>query len=206
MQAGKQINTPVGTVFRQLTTTGNPFRHGQVTYVECLCTCGITKTIPTNRLYRKTRPLQTCGHRRNRLDVFKSEAYAWANIKQRCYNQNRPDYGRYGGRGITVCGRWLNSFNNFLADMGHRPSAKHSIERIDNNKGYSPENCKWGTHEEQARNKRNTHILTFQSRTMRIDEWTEFTGIRAGTIRQRLWRGWSVERTLSTPLHARTVS
>ena len=78
----------------------------------------------------------------------------WSGIKTRCLNKKSKDYPKYGGRGITVCDRWKNSYKQFAIDMGDKPSSMHSVERIDNNKGYCPENCRWGTKEDQSRNRR----------------------------------------------------
>ena len=83
------------------------------------------------------------------------EHQTWGSIKARCYNDKHISYKNYGGRGITVCDRWLNSFENFFADMGERPSSKHSIERLDNNLGYTPDNCCWATVVEQRSNRRD---------------------------------------------------
>jgi hypothetical protein len=82
---------------------------------------------------------------------------SWSSMKDRCFNKNSPAYYAYGGRGITVCCRWKNSFKRFVEDMGVRPSINHSIDRIDNNKGYSKNNCRWATKKEQQRNKYNTY-------------------------------------------------
>lgn len=86
------------------------------------------------------------------------EHRVWRGMQERCYNARRQDWPDYGGRGITVCDRWRDSFETFLADMGPRPSPKHSVDRIDNAKGYEPGNCRWATATEQARNRRNVKL------------------------------------------------
>src|ERR1700675_305053 len=126
------------------------------------------------------------------------EYVSWAKIKQRCFNQNCLQYKRYGGRGITMCQRWL-TFQNFLADVGHRPSLQHSIERIDNNKGYELGNVRWATKQEQARNRCNNVLITFQGKTLCLIEWAEKLGFTPDTLYHRVSRGWSIERTLLTP-------
>lgn len=85
------------------------------------------------------------------------EYNSWAGMRQRCNNPSNKDYGRYGGRGITVCERW-NDFVLFLKDMGERPTTKHTIDRVDNDKGYSPKNCRWSTKKEQTHNSRVVKI------------------------------------------------
>jgi hypothetical protein len=106
---------------------------------------------------------------------------------QRCTDTKWTRYADYGGRGITVCERW-RTFENFLADMGDRPTEK-TLDRIDNDKGYEPGNCRWATALEQANNKRSTVFVTIGERTMSAAEWERSSGVRAGSIRARVHRG-----------------
>ena len=115
---------------------------------------------------------------------------------KRCNNKNCPEYKHYGERGISVCKKWLN-FENFLEDMGEPSTNKHSIDRIDNDKGYYKENCKWSNQKEQCRNKRNNHLITYKNQTKCISEWAEITGIKRKTIEKRIKYGWSIEKTLT---------
>lgn len=118
----------------------------------------------------------------------------WSGMIQRCKNPNEPAFNRYGGRGITVCDDWLN-FEGFLADMGERPKGK-SLDRIDNNGGYCPENCRWATRKEQSNNTRTNRRITYKGKTKTLAEWSRCTGIKPSTLRTRLWRGWSIRRAL----------
>jgi hypothetical protein len=120
-------------------------------------------------------------------------------MKTRCYNPKATNFADYGGRGITVCDRWRGSFMAFIADMGPRPSPLHTLDRNENSKGYSPDNCRWATGKEQSRNKRNNVFLTFKGRSLTIAAWAEETGISVGRICARLRQGWPVERILTTP-------
>lgn len=123
----------------------------------------------------------------------------WMGIHKRCSNPAYKSFNRYGGRGITVCDRW-RTFDAFLADMGEPPSDKHTIERIDNDGHYEPGNCSWVTLTQQARNRSNNHVISFNGETRTLIEWEEITGIPQSLIRARLGRlGWSAERALTTP-------
>jgi hypothetical protein len=128
------------------------------------------------------------------------EHRAWCAIKTRCSNENLPYYEDYGGRGIRVCKRWRLSFPKFFADMGPRPSSKHSIERKDNDGNYEPGNCIWATPNQQARNKRDTKRLTFRGIIRAMADWSEVVGIPSQVIGDRLRLGWSVERALTQAL------
>jgi len=128
-----------------------------------------------------------------------SEHRTWKSMKKRCFNPNDKDYLHYGGRGITVCDRWLN-FENFLADMGSRPTVKHSLDRIDNNADYSPENCKWSTKAEQANNQRSNRLITIENDTRTSAQWAKKMDISKQLIYRRLKMGWSEFDAVMTPV------
>lgn len=110
-----------------------------------------------------------------------------------------PAFRYYGGRGITVCDRWKDNFENFLVDMPPHPGKGYSIDRIDNDGNYEPGNCRWATREEQARNKRNNHIIRVGDRALTLAEWAATSGVKRATIAHRLKSGWSAERAVTTP-------
>lgn len=131
---------------------------------------------------------------------YTPEHNAWRAMKSRCYDKNRIYYKDYGGRGIQVCDRWLHSFENFYEDMGDRPT-KTSLDRIDNNGDYSPDNCRWATSSEQNRNRRNIKIHKGKTLT----EWARHLGIKQSTLSQRYYvYGWSIDRCLDTPVSRRS--
>ncbi len=133
----------------------------------------------------------------NKTDEYK----IWCKIKDRCKNKNDM---RYGGRGIAICDRWLNSFENFLEDMDKRPSTLHSIERIDNNGNYEPSNCRWATKKEQARNRRSNVFITYNNETLCINEWAERSSINQMTFWSRIFRyKWSIEKAINHPIRNR---
>jgi len=129
-----------------------------------------------------------------------SEYKAWINMKDRCFNPNHSRYSDWGGRGITVCDRWKNSFKNFLADMGMKPSPKHSIDRIDNDGDYCPENCRWATRVEQENNKSTNRLITIACVTLTMAQWTKEMGFAKSVIQDRLNLGWSEYKAVMTPV------
>lgn len=124
---------------------------------------------------------------------------SWEKMRRRCRlgAEHHPTY-----EGLEVCDRW-NDYENFLADMGERPSRSHTIERKDNTKGYYPDNCCWATKGEQARNRSNNRMLTYEGKTQCLKDWAEEKGLTRQCLESRLGSGWSVERALSTPLRPR---
>lgn len=123
----------------------------------------------------------------------------WAGMVQRCEDKNHASYPRYGGRGISVCPAWRDSYVVFLSDVGCAPSADHSIERIDNNGNYEPGNVRWATRIEQGRNKRNNRTLLLDGRRVTQAELAEISGLSQGTVQRRMDLGWSAERIISQP-------
>lgn len=125
---------------------------------------------------------------------------AWSGIVDRCTNSKYRDFPRYGGRGITVCDRWLESFENFLADMGVAPSGM-SIERENNDGNYEPGNCKWATRTEQANNRSSNQTINYQGRTFTLAQASREFGISQFTLRSRIFNyGYSVEKALTKPI------
>ena len=127
------------------------------------------------------------------------EYRAWAMMKNRCLNPNAEDRHNYSERGITICDRWKDSFAAFIEDMGERPSKDHSIERIDNDGNYEPNNCRWATKLEQSRNRRTNVHITHNGRTQLMIDWAKEVGLQFGTLRTRIFKyGWSIEKSLTT--------
>jgi hypothetical protein len=173
----------------------------------CRCECGEEKAVAASALIQGL--TTSCGCFFSEQLVKRNTTHGgcgtpeygiWQTMKNRCHLPTCVRFKDYGARGIKVCDRWLNSFENFLADMGKRPSPKHMIERRDNNGPYCPENCSWELRQVNMRNKRDNHNLTFQGETLCLSAWAERTGIKAPTIRRRLKRGWSIEQALNPVL------
>lgn len=181
----------------RLTAMGHRFKIGETAFVVCECNCGTILSVRSREL--TSHHTTSCGCRKKdvataRLTTHNSrwtpEYAVWCDMKSRCTNPNNKRYSDWGGRGIKVCDRWLNSFENFYADMGPKPTPKHSIERNDNDKDYSPDNCHWATRTEQANNKRNNVMLTFCGILKTAQEWSIVSGVPAALIRKRLRKGW----------------
>ena len=120
-------------------------------------------------------------------------------MKRRCFNPNNERYKDYGGRGITMCEQWKNDFLKFMADMGERPSKKHSIDRIDNDKGYCKQNCRWATTKEQNNNMRSNRLITYNNETHNMSEWAEILGLKYHTLTARIYsNNYDIEKSFTT--------
>jgi hypothetical protein len=169
----------------------------------CKCDCGNKKRIRGADL--KNNRTKSCGCLRITHGLSKNILFpVWQQIIQRCNNPNNKQYKNYGKRKIKVCWRWSNKnpkgFANFLKDVGEKPSPNSQIDRINNNKGYSPKNWRWATPEQQARNTRHNHLLKYNEKEYCLAKWEEVTGIKQATIRYRIKKGWSVKKALTTPV------
>ncbi len=130
--------------------------------------------------------------------LIHTRAYSsWRAMKRRCFETSNPSFSRYGGRGITVCERWLK-FENFVEDMGQPPTGM-SLHRIDNDGNYEPSNVKWASFKEQSNHRNDNRQISFQGETLTVTEWANEKGLSASTLFGRLERGWAVERALTTP-------
>lgn len=127
-----------------------------------------------------------------------SEYAVWRDMRHRCSNPKIRNFSRYGGRGIKVCDRW-NDFSLFLADMGPRPSPKHSIDRENNDGNYEPGNCRWATRKVQNRNRINNRRIEFRGETKILLDWAKELGLSFGCLHGRIDRGWTIEQALTEP-------
>lgn len=172
----------------------------------CRCDCGGETVVTTGNLKRPG--THTCGCSHKAIGGYNlshgmtntREFNTWRGMLKRCYQPSDISYPRYGGRGISVCDRWRESFSAFFIDMGSPPSATHSLDRINSDGNYEPTNCQWADRKEQARNRRSNRMLTLNGRTQTVAAWAEETNLTSHTISRRLKAGWSVEDSLTKPV------
>lgn len=181
-------------------------KHGGIKWL-CICCCG-TETVVIARclISGNTR---SCGclndelaaERKTTHNFCKLPEYkVWKAMIQRCTNPKNKAFHNYGGRGISIALEWLG-FIVFWDDMGARPTPFHTLERIDNDGDYTPENCRWATWKDQQRNRRNNRLMKYRGETRCVAEWAEITGINHTTIEGRLSRNWPVEKVLTQPVN-----
>lgn len=206
-----------GQVFGRLTVVrfSHVDKHRAANWL-CRCSCGQEKTVSSRGLRsgdtrscwclhaevsgaRFSKIMLRHGHSKTGQPVTR-EYQAWQNMIIRCENLKLPCRSRYGGRGISVCARWRNSFEAFFADMGPRPSPKHSLDRYPNNDGnYEPGNCRWATRAEQARNTSGNSYIQYAGDRLCESDWCARLGVSPGTVRRRLAMGWSVADAVTRP-------
>lgn len=187
--------------------------------LSCRCECGTVRDVLAYTLRNGTS--QSCGClNREAVSDFckrtktthgcaqsgkKTKTYnVWAGMRKRCMNRKHSDFPLYGGRGISICERWkgVNGFANFLADMGEVPVGM-SLDRIDNNGDYCPENCRWADQKTQQRNRRSNRAVTIDGRTLIVTDWAKEFNIKVHTVWSRIRKGWDVHLALTTPCKKR---
>lgn len=195
-------------------------RRTKRTMWHCRCDCGTVSLVSVSNLRgggtqscgclgreraskRRLKHGHTKGNHISKKNI--SSAYvSWTAMKSRCSRKVAHNYKYYGGRGITVCDRWRDSFENFLADMGPRPP-KHSLDRINNDGNYEPGNCRWASDIVQKRNKRSVALVEYDGRSRHIADWAVEIGISHEILYRRLRMGWSVARAFTQPPRIRAA-
>jgi hypothetical protein len=168
------------------------------TMVECRCDCGKKHVVEQKKLVIWHTQSCGCSHHRRKDRSRTAEYRAWYFMMRRCYAKKDKAYKDYGGRGIRVCKRW-HDFDSFAADMGKKPSSRHSLGRKDNDGDYSPDNCEWQTKLQQANNTRNSLLLTARGKTMTLAQWVGHDKKEYNRVQARLYAGWPVEKALFKP-------
>jgi hypothetical protein len=200
---GNYLLTLPGKVYGRITVTAVAGQDsGGNTIVRGTCSCGSPWEGAFSRL--KGGHTKSCGCLNREINTKHGASYTkeygiWQGMRKRCNNPKHVAYAYYGGRGIKVCSRW-DDFSTFLSDMGPRPSPAYSIDRIDNNLGYSPENCRWATATEQNNNTSRAALITFNGETRSKAEWARHLGMKVSILGYRLKSGWSVEDALHIPV------
>ena len=208
MPRGKPADL-TGQTFNMLTAVRSDGKSGTHTMWLCKCSCGSEKLKRVRASELLAGTIRSCGcivkeqARRNIRELMTTHGQSgtrvyqiWLAMKNRCLRESNPQYKDYGGRGIEICERWLNSFENFYADMGDPPDNEHTIERRNNDGNYEPGNCCWATRTQQSNNKRTSRLITHGGRTQTVTQWSRELGIPPMTIHNRLRRGWTVQETL----------
>ncbi len=180
---------------------------------KCLCDCGVVFISHGHTLVSGRRKSCGCESKKRTTQMGQAnkrhgmsgttEYNIWLSMRARCSNPKSISYPAYGAKGISVCERWENSFDAFYEDMGARPSKRHSIDRIDGAKGYTPENCRWASLEEQARNKRTTHKIEWDGEQHTLTELIQKVGIPEQTVYGRIRAGASIMQALTMKKHQR---
>lgn len=207
--AGKKFGSLTAIAISQ-----TPRKNNQTLW-ECLCECGKTTLVPASKLVSGHTSSCGCFHRKHGHTTkevnYESKTYhAWHSMKARCYNPATKGYERYGGRGIQVCQGWRKDFTNFLQDMGEAPEGNRtSLDRVNTNGHYCcghcqecldrkwEANCRWSDPKQQANNKRNNRLITYDDRTQTLSQWCQELGVPYDRVHKRLSAGWSVEEALT---------
>lgn len=199
----RHIEDLVGTKRCRLSINSLERENGCI-FLLCTCDCGTRVKRTYGNLMQHTNSSCGCWTKENSAvkthGQSKSLVYGqWCGMVARCHRKTHYGYYKYGSKGVTVCDNWRNSFEAFRDDMGPKPDGG-TIGRIDNAKGYCPENCRWESTKEQAINRTDNRLIEFQGKTLCLKQWSDLTGIGENTITSRLKMGWTVEDSLTKPI------
>lgn len=203
-----RAESTIGERFSRLVVIGVEKINGR-TYMKCECDCGNIPLIWYGHL--RTGATKSCGclnlekirDRSTKHGMSETQTYKiWYGMIKRCKKEGNKSFASYGGRGIFVCERW-HCFENFLSDMGERPGENYSLDRIDNERGYCKENCRWATRKQQANNKRNNINVFYDGKSMTVAELSSISGVGYGLLRWRLKNNWTVSDAVSIPVGAK---
>lgn len=168
----------------------------QKQYYLCKCDCGTIKIVSKEGLVRKSSNSCGCFMKESLTKKFlkhgkinTKEYRAWRAMQDRCYNNKTKQFKDYGGRGITVCKSWIGNFDQFYKDIGPSPTKNHSLDRIDNNKGYSKDNCRWATRNEQANNTTKNTVIIINGIKKNMKEWAKIIGVSCTCLAYRIKTG-----------------
>lgn len=194
--------------FNRLTALERVLNQGKKVVWKCKCDCGnITYVSTSNLTCNRTK---SCGCLKDEKLIQRSTTHnqrhtklyeVWKTMKQRCFNPNNSSYKNYGGRGIIVCDNWKNSFQSFYdwsIQNGYKTNL--SIDRINNNKDYCPENCRWADRQTQSNNTRTNHYITCNNETKTLADWVRSSNLKYGCVFNRIKKGWSIDKALNTPI------
>jgi len=200
----KTIKNLIGVKFGSLTVVALLKKEDDDKHTKwlCSCDCGNYVELGYYSIINQTRISCGCTKKKN-IKRDMPEYNAWCGMKARCFNKNHPRYDRYGGRGITVCERWKNSFDNFLEDMGAKPDKSYSLDRIDVNGDYCKENCRWANDKTQANNTTKNIYIEYKGKLKTVSEWAEIYGISAKTITWRYNAGWELDDVFNAQKYRR---
>lgn len=205
--SGHNLIRMEGRRFGALTVLRREGRYRGYASWRCFCDCGIEVVVPGERLRTSRRKAcNVAGHfwrpHRTHGESRSAEYTSWHDMRNRCSDGKKHNFMHYGGRGIAICERW-KKFENFLTDMGRKPSPKHTLERRDNNRNYEPSNCRWATRAEQSRNYRHSVYVTYKGVRGLLLELCEYFGLSYSVVSSRLRLGWSLEKAMATPTRSK---
>lgn len=202
----KKIKDLTGKRFGKLIAVSIDHRKGCRTYWKCVCDCGNSRIVSTDHL--RNGDTTDCGCYRKHISHYEKHGMSqtrlytiWSLMKRRCLNSSTKEYKSYGGRGITLCDEWLESksFIDWALDNGY--SDNLTLDRIDNDGNYCPENCRWVSRKVQSENRRSNRFITYNGETKTITQWAEDNGLKYYIVKKRLdILGWSVEKALTEPI------